>query len=286
MATASKKPAKGTTAIAKWDAALAARAKLSKKTVENVGSAGEWISFKGGQITFKDQVVGNKLEVVIPSFVLENAYYEGKYDPNNPASPVCFAFGQEEEGMAPHEKSSSPQHETCEGCPMNEWESDPEGGRGKACKNQVRFAALPAEVVDGDADAVAGIKEAYAKVPITSVKAWASFINEISAVDKPPLAFVTEITVTPDPKSQFKVSFKAKEEIPAELIGAMIDRADALDKVIGFPYMPNEERAEPARRPARGGAKPAASRPSAKRAPAAHRPAAAPAAAAGKRRKF
>ena len=146
MTTEAKKGAAKakTTAVARWDEALAARARMAAKAVANVGGNADWISFKNGQITFKDNVIGKSLEVVIPSFVLENAFYEGEYDPNNPKSPDCYAFGTDDAEMAPYESVESPCHVTCEGCPNNEWDTGKDG-RGKACKNQIRLACLPAD---------------------------------------------------------------------------------------------------------------------------------------------
>ena len=258
-----KKPAK-TTAVVKWDEALAARMNKAKAAVAHVGGGGDWVSFKNGTITFKDNNIGKALECIIPTFILENAYYDGAYDPNNPASPVCFAFGQDEDEMAPHEKCEKPQAESCAACPFNEWDSG-DGGRGKACKNMVRLAILPADAIEGDGDELASTKEAFAKVPVTSVKAWGSYVNTLASSGKPPLCFVTEISVEPDTKSQFKLSFKAKEEIPGELIGPMLEKAEAIDAVINFPYVPNEDKPAPAPRRGRQAAAPAQGRPSARR---------------------
>ncbi len=278
---AKKKPG---TAITKWDQALAARSKVAAKAVEHVAGGGDWVSFKGGTITFKDQAIGNELEVIIPSFVLENVYYEGKYDPNNPESPICYAFGQDEDSMAPHEavvKAGNAQSETCTGCPHNEWDSG-EGGRGKACKNQVRLAVLPADCLDGGAKGVEDAKEAFAKIPVTSVKAWGSFVNQLAGVGMHPLAVVAQINVAPDPQTQFKLGFKAIETLDdGDIIGALIDRADKLDASIGFPYPKFEPRPAPKTRarvarepaagkaPARGAAAPRPTRGAAKAEPAA-----------------
>jgi len=253
--------AKKTTAVVKWDEALAARAKIAQKSVEAIGGGGDWVSFKGGVITFKDQNIGNKLEVIIPSFVLENVCYEGKYDANNPASPLCYAFGTDEELMAPHEAcvtAGTAQASSCHECPNNEWESG-DGGRGKACKNQIRLAVLPADCLDNGAAGIAEAKEAFAKVPVTSIKAWGSYVNTLGAVGKHPLAVVTEISVAPDATTQFKVSFKAAENIEdGELIGALIDRADALDTSISFAYPKFEAAPERPKRGARSAAAKAA----------------------------
>ena len=295
MATAKKAAsAKTTTALVKWDEALAARAKAAQKTEASVVT-GSFISFKGGILSYAGNAVpGNALDVVVVDYVMENQFYDGAYDPNNPNAPICYAFGRDEDEMVPHEKSPQPQADSCASCPQNEWGSDPQGGRGKACKNVRRLAVIPANAVE---DGVADAEMAYVKVPVTSVKGWAGYVNQCAALDKPPLAFVTEIAVTPDARSQFKVNFRAKETIEdGDAIGQLLSRAEAEEKVIGFPYqeVSHEPQARGRGNP-RGQRAPAprAAPPARRAAPAAKPPvlparkvAAAPAPAAGKRRKF
>jgi hypothetical protein len=277
MATASKKPAakKPGTAVAKWDEALAARAQAAKKTEESVGT-GSFLSTKGGILAYMgNPVPGNKLNVIILDAIMENQFYEGDYDPNNPQSPVCYAFGRDEDEIAPHEKVEAPQADQCKGCPNNEWGSA-EKGRGKACKNIRRLGMITEDMLDGGAEAIEDAETAFMKLPVTSVKAWAGYVNQLAATNKPPLAFVTEISVVPDANSQFKVQFKVIEEIDdGELLGALLHKADVVEELIAFPYQAIEAApAKPQRAPARRAAAPA---PVAKRAVA--KPAAKPAAA-------
>jgi hypothetical protein len=242
MATAAKKTAGSkSTAVAKWDEALAARAKIAKKAEASV-STGEWISVKGGQLAYQGNVVpGNKMDVVILAYRLENQFYDGPYDPNTPQAPSCYAFGVDEESMAPHEKAEGKQAESCHGCPMNEWGSA-EQGRGKACKNVRRVCIIPADALDNGADGIAEAQWAFLKVPVMSVKGWAGYVNQLAQLNRPPLAFVTEISVTPDAQSQFKVNFNAKESIEdGELIGALLEKADKAEGAIEFPYQPVEQ---------------------------------------------
>jgi hypothetical protein len=270
--TAAKKPA-GTTALVKWDEALAARAAKAKKTEANVGG-GDWLSCKGATLTYQGNAVpGNALDVVIVSGVMENQLYDGKYDPNNPSSPVCYAFGEDEDSMVPHEKSESPQAASCAECEHNQWGSG-EGGSGKACKNVRRLGVIPADALENGGQGVKEAPIAWFKVPVTSVKGYASFVKQLAATNLPPLAFVSEISVAPDAKTQLKVSFNAKEQIQdGEVIGALLDKAEVVDEQIVFPYEVNQ--AKPAKPAARGrGAAPSRSAPAAKKAaPAATKPA-------------
>src|SRR5690606_4328302 len=80
---------------------------------------------------------------VIVDFLTENKYYDRPYNKNSPTPPACFAIGANLDSMAPHEKSPVPQSDVCKGCPQNEWGSDPQGGRGKACKNARLIAIKP-----------------------------------------------------------------------------------------------------------------------------------------------
>jgi hypothetical protein len=245
------KPKKPGTAVVAWDEALAARAAIAKKSEASV-STGSFISVKGAQMTYQGNPVdGNKMDVVIIDSIMENKYYEGKYDPNNAQGPACYAFGRDEDDMKPHDKVADPISDSCVGCPNNEWDSG-DGGKGKACKNIRRLAVIPADVLDGGPEAIATAEVAYLEVPVTSVKAWAGFVNQLAASKKPPLAFITEISVAPDAKTQLKVSFKAQSAIEdGELLGALLDKADIVEKGIDFPYQAFEAKvAKPTRKPA------------------------------------
>lgn len=259
MVTAKKPPAKAPaaaakkpgTALAKWDEKLAALAKRAKKAEASVAT-GSFISIKGGIMSFAGNVVpGNKLEAVVVDSILENALYEGDYDPNNLASPVCFAFGRDEDEMVPHPnvvKAGTAQSETCASCPHNEWGSA-EKGKGKACKNVRRLSLITADTLDNGAQGVTDAHEAYVKVPVTSVKGWAGYVNSLEATGKPPLAFVTEIGLIPDTVSQFKLTFRALESIDdGDLIGALLDKNEAGAEAIMFPYQANEAREAPAKK--------------------------------------
>jgi hypothetical protein len=243
-----KKPG---TALAKWDEALAARAKIAKKAEASVATS-EFLSLKSGQLTFRDNAVpGNKMNIIVLASRLENQFFEGEYDPAVPATPICFAFGQEEETMAPHEQSPDRQNDKCDGCQWNAF-GTAEKGRGKACKNVRRLSVIPASCLDdGTPQAILDEQSAFLKVPVTSVRGWASYVQQLATMNLPPLAFVTEISVTPDPKSQFKVNFRAIERIEGDLLGALIDRADKAEKLIETPYIAMDAPAPGAKAPAR-----------------------------------
>lgn len=224
-----------TTALVSWEDKLAAYATEAAAEESIVG--GKFVSLKAGRLAIdKVPCANNKLDAIVIAHTTEYALYEGKYDPNNPQPPVCFAFGKDEQSMAPHEKASKPQHTDCASCPKNQWRSALEGGKGKACKNTRRLALLPADCVTS-AEAVENAEEIYVKLPVLSVKNWALYVNNVSAQYKrPPFGVITTISTEPDAKAQFKVTFKTAGRVPDEVVGAIVQRHEASASTIGFPY--------------------------------------------------
>lgn len=233
------------TALVSWEDKLAAYA--TEAAAEEQVFGGKFLSLKAGRLTLdKVPCAQNKLDVIVIASTTEYALYEGKYDPNNPQPPVCYAFGKDEQTMAPHEKSVKPQHENCFHCPKNQWGSDPEGGKGKACKNTRRLALLPADVVNNP-EGIADAEEIYLKLPVMSVKNWALYVNNVAAQYKrPPFGVITSISTEPDAKSQFRVTFKSIDRVGDAAMGAVLQRHENSQKSIGFPYAaPSVEDAAP-----------------------------------------
>lgn len=232
------------TAVVNYEERLAAMAAESAQNEADVGG-GNFISVKSGQLSYQGNTIkGNELDVVVLASVHENCYYPGRFDPDNPQPPVCFAFGTDPKEMAPQPDSAEPQHDQCDGCPMNEFETA-DSGKGKACKNIRRLSIIPGDPLNEETVEAADV--AYLKVPVTSVKGWASFVKTVATLDKrPPLGVVCRIGVIPDPKSQFKVTFQKVELVPRELLGALMGRADVEKEAIKFPYAkPSEEAPAP-----------------------------------------
>jgi hypothetical protein len=258
MATANKKAAPKASAktdIAKWDEELAAMAEMAAGT-EAAATLGNWLSVKQGIMSYQgNDIPGNKLECVIPAAVFENAYYDSAYDPDNPQSPVCFAFSENGQNMVPHEKSTKPQNEQCGEpgkagcCPQNEWAST-DVGRGKACKNIRRLAVIEAS----EASTVEGIETANAafiKIPVTSVKGWSGYVQTLkNTIRRPPMAVITEMSCRPDPKRQVAVNFKFVEQIESSpLLHALKARVAPLLEALQQPYTSFEDEAEEAPAP-------------------------------------
>lgn len=223
------------TALVSWEDKLAAYA--TEAAAEESVIGGKFVSLKAGRLAIdKVPCAGNKLDVIVIAATTEYALYEGKFDPNNPQPPVCYAFGKDEQTMRPHEKSSKPQNDNCFHCPKNQWGSDPEGGKGKACKNTRRLALLPADCINSP-ETIADQEEIYVKLPVLSVKNWAMYVNNVAAQYKrPPFGVLTTMTTEPDAKAQFKVVFKSIGKVPDEAMGAIFARHETSQAAIGFAY--------------------------------------------------
>ncbi len=255
MVTAAKKaaPAKKTpaakatgTALVKWDEVLAAKAKMAAKVVSSIGGSKNVLSFKGGKLSYQGgNVPGNALNVVVLSVVNENNFFEGRYDPNNPASPTCYAWGSpdgDDAHMRPHEKAPNPQSNECQSCPNNEWGSA-ETGRGKACKNVVSLAMVSEDALES-VEALQAAEVFYAKLPVTSGKSWKGFVNDCG--DKHYIQFLTELSVVPSGET-YTVEFQAVRELERNnVLGALLDLSEKEDKKWGKEPYPVFE-APPAR---------------------------------------
>lgn len=241
--------ASGGKSIAKWDEELAKQALLAQGMEESTLSGGNFIGTRGGVLTFQGaEVPGNKMNVVVLGHVLHNMFYEGKFDSKNPASPVCYSFGEKEGNLVPHEKSESIQNPECDGCPMNEYGSA-DTGAGKACKNSRRLMVIPEGALEDLDDA----NPALIHVPVTSTKAWAGYVVQIATqFRRPPLGVITEVSLVPDPKNQFAMKFKLVEKIDdAAQIEGLIALMTKHKKDLTNPYPQNSARED--RPAARGG---------------------------------
>lgn len=251
---AKKKPS---TAIAKWDEELAKYAEAASEMEACVGG-GQFFSVRGGLLSWQNSPVpDNEMAVIIVDSVLENVYYEGRFDPEVISPPSCFAFGREESSMEPHEdvvKRGMESHESCEGCPMNEWGSA-DTGKGKACRNTRRLALISAGTIDGDdvdlfEDEVFATAElGYLKLPVTSVKGYATYVKQIAGtLRRPPFGVLTKIKVIPDDKTQFKVVFELIDKVPDDLMATIMQRRELAEKEIMFPYSLDVEDEAPAKK--------------------------------------
>jgi len=232
--TIDAEPAPGTAVVA-WKDRMAAMAKDVAAT-EKVG--GNYISFQGGRLKVgEDLVPGDKMNVVVVNYVWEYAFFPNAYDPTRVVSPVCYAFGMGEDTM--EIAGEDQQSDSCSGCPRNEWGSDLGGGRGKACKNSRKLALMHVDSLTN----VARGEIMYARLPVTSVKNFQKVVTDVAKVlGMPPFGVVVEISVVPNPMSQFQVNFKIVDQIKDDsVLQALFLRHEALNDELRTTYPTNAE---------------------------------------------
>lgn len=241
-------------AVVKWDEELAKYADAAVTQEANTGG-GQFFSIKSGQLSWQDNPLpNNEMAVIVLDHIFENVLYEDDFDADNPSSPACFAFAHEEGDLKPHlitVEGGMAQSETCKDCEHFQWGSA-DKGRGKACSTTRRIAMISAGSLDDDhefkgledQDYLEGAEIGYLKLPVTSVKAYASYVKQMAnSLRRPPFAMVTRVRVIPDDKTILRVLFEPIEKLPDELMGSMIKRVEQAKKEIEFPY-PAYEAAE------------------------------------------
>jgi hypothetical protein len=245
-------------ALVKWDEQLAKDADIAASMEASAGG-GQFFSLKSGVLSWQDAPMpDNEMAVVILDHIFETTYYGSEYDADNPQGPIAFAFGRDEASLAWHE-SSDPEFagKLCKDSEVCQW-GTADKGRGKAAKETRRLALIPAgnfkngklQLID-DEQHYLETQVGFMKLPVTSVKGFAGFVKQVAgALRRPPHGIVTKVKVLPDAKTQFRVIFEPIENVPDELMGAIMKRREEVMQTIDFPYQPREE--EPAK-PARGG---------------------------------
>lgn len=245
-----------------WKERLAADAKAAAAKERPSVSK---ISLRAGQLKYGDQPVkGNVLPCIVLLAAHRNTYYDKPFDPNNLANPVCFAVSVDGEGMEAHENvpdenlPGGPDHRGCQGCPNNEWGSDPKGGRGKACKEGRRLIILPADAAQSP-EAAKAAEMAIIDIPVTSGKNYSNFVNGLAAAaGVPPWAALTDVSTQPDAKTQFKVTFTPKQVVEDEaVLEALHARMAEAERIALQPYdeVESTTKGKMAEPPAKGKAK-------------------------------
>lgn len=227
---------RGNTLPANWEQRMAAKVAKTRQQVASI-AIGQFMSIRGGVLKFQDQPMpGNKMQCVILDAKLENSYYGGEdFDPKNPIPPVCYAFGDDDKEMSPHAESEKKQSETCATCKWAKFGTASKGkGKGKACKNGVRFGLIHADSLKSGID---DATVAILKIPPTSLKGYRAFVDSLEGLGGGGALFsvVTEISVVPDPVTQFKVICTPVKAITdKKTLGALFLRSEGLQ--LDFPY--------------------------------------------------
>lgn len=215
--------------------------KYTQRDAKTATGATGWpyIGTRGGVFHFNDDSFEEMPPMLILGARFENCFYGGKYDPDNPNPPDCFAIAEEEDRLAPPEAlgdarqclQSDPAGESCKECWANAF-GTAEGRKGKACKNVRRLALLPADNLT--AKALSTVEGAMLRIPVTSVKNYGTYANKVTKGLGRPLFFLrTGIAIEDDEKNQFKVTFEPVDmaETPKGLVPLLIKDAEILDVI-------------------------------------------------------
>jgi len=233
------------TALINWEERLAEEAKIAAEIEKNTGG-GRFISTQSGVLSIgKIPLPGNQMTVVMLDCVFENILYVDGYDVDNIRPPSCYALARVDTDLKPMPNvfaAGQQQHEICNGCKQNEWNSA-DKGKGKACGNKRRIALIPAgtTLANGVFTPFTSINEflgspiVYIRPPVTSVIHYANFVKQVSGVlNRPPHGIFTKISLTPDPKTQFKMNFEVVDKVPVEFMGAVYKRREEAMRDIMF----------------------------------------------------
>lgn len=231
------------TALIKWEEQLAQEAQLLAKSEASL-LGGKWFSTRNGVLSFNDNPMpNNEMVVIVLESRHENVFYEGRFDPENPSPPSCFAINKLDDDMVPHEVVEDPQSNDCAQCPNNQWGSA-DVGRGKACRNIRRLAMIPAGTIgeDGSCELIDDpahfqtAEIACMKIPPTSIKGFASFVNQLAqTMRRPPAAVYTRVYLE-DTETAFRVNFEALGPVPGELLDVIMARREDAGNMLEQPY--------------------------------------------------
>ena len=237
---------KQSTDVVNWEQKLAQEARDVAKTERPSINK---INFQSGVMTYMDNAVpDNTLDCIIVASAWEHVFYDTPWEPGVVHPPHCFALGIPEGGEAPamvaHDSVPDSPGPVCASCEMFKFNSDLKGGRGKACSERRRLAAIPNI---SDADQIEKAEMAVMSIPVMSVKNWANYVNVVAAQhSRPAWGMLTRVKLVPDKKSQFKVTFEAVEPLESSFLGPVSARIPMATQALLTPYEmePKEESTE------------------------------------------
>ena len=134
------------------------------------------ISVKGGVFTLPGgETNAGPIHAVVVDSIRQNNYYKSAYNPNEMAPPECYAIGKNIDELRPSPNCSEPQFDgLCKDCPMNQFGSAMNGGRGKACTNNLNLALLPKDFTK-DSELL------MLRVMPTALNSWDTMVRDLAA---------------------------------------------------------------------------------------------------------
>lgn len=217
---------------------------------EREARAGVALSIAGGVFSLGGQTLGPAICVIVLDSYYEFNFFNPTfaYSRENPMPPMCYAYGREKDALAPFPAMQDDPAwfwrqdagNGCKACLMNRWGSSGRG-KGKACQNRERLIVIPAGLYTpaprgrGAAELQMYEDEAHfakadaisLRLPVTSCENWSRYVTTLaSAHRRPPYAVFTEVSIRPDPKTQYRLHFEMLELAPDALFDTIVRRVD------------------------------------------------------------
>jgi hypothetical protein len=213
------------------------RARIAKQLEQQQAAAaamrttGSYISFKNAQLKVDGQPVpNNQAEVRVLAVIGERSWYSSSFDADVAQVPTCYAL----DSASPHPEAQEQQSANCIDCKWNRWgtATDAKGkpARGKACREGARIIVVPANVPLKSAPMYT------AKIPVTSLGAVTAFSSRCSQAQRLSGEFITQLSVTEDKKSFFKVHLTIKEHTPDIDPELLLTKQDQAYQLAMTPY--------------------------------------------------
>jgi hypothetical protein len=197
--------------VVDWKAALNQQVDTVKKMVDHDGIP--VISLKNGRMSMNDELLPNdEIEVVILAHIFEKSWYDRAYDPDNKDGPDCFALGDDQYNMFPHDNVPKPPNDSCKGCPMAEYGTALQG-KGPACKTRMKLLVVAAPAnMDADFLTNKDLEFALYKTQPTSVVNFSGkkgYLKQLASNGMACWGAVTKIMIKPHPKKMNETTFSA-----------------------------------------------------------------------------
>ncbi len=247
------------TSLVDIQAQLRAEAEGMGSVVGGAGS-GTKVRTGGKQFTLPNGTVNpGPLSVIVLDIAYHNFFYGAEYDENNKQPPVCFGLGSPasrisgqatDEVVYPSPNSpvlQSSEGESCNVCPLNQWDSGP--NKGKLCKNICRVAFLAAPPDDYDEEEV---NKFLLESPILTLdispgalKGFGGYVNKLRSAQKVLMNVISEISFNHAKAYPTVVFTSARENPPNNLVACAWRRPEAHMMLQEEPPVLAEEEAPP-----------------------------------------
>jgi hypothetical protein len=248
------------TELQPWEAKLAAKAVEAQQTAASTGGSTKSIGTRGGVFTIDGaEVDGKEMELIVLDFIVDVTYYSESFDSDEIVPPTAFCLSRYEKPPSgsglPEPVWADGSHPDFAGREINstdefQWGSA-DKGRGKAAKSRRRLIVVPEGwLEDHDHPDNAPRK---LMVPVTSGTSWDKYVKDLKPHNRPPCGVLTKVTISPDPKYQFKLGFKMMGLIENDSMGDVLDLVDNIQDDLFRPYANYDQ--EPEEKPAKGSGK-------------------------------